>query len=415
MPRPESSQSSNDDIEDTGISRRRLDPNEARSHFLPSEQASLEIGYIGRVKSKRRAHQESGKRAWERETEQVAVGDSSEDDEGTLEVKLVRLRREVAEVKAAFERKKTQGTTSKRVLPESSIDSVNELEEVLGSIGPRDPRTADGAAARLARRLNYAAEVRPNPAHVADDNGNNAEPDQMYTFSYAPTYDQERAIAKVADFDKRLTILESVLGIDAIAFPSQARPQAKAVLPALEQIDRQISIVANSTDSKLDAVNRRVKQLTQDAQRLTDARKSAKAAQEALSSTRDVSRSSLSTESEKDSQGMAGIEDPEHISKVNALYGTLPTIESLSPVLPSLLDRLRSLRSLHVEAAIANQSLVDIESRQAATADDLSNWRDGLEKVEKMFEQGQKTMGENMSAVEGWVKELEQRLQMTDR
>ena len=44
-------------------------------------------------------------------------------------------------------------------------------------------------------------------------------------------------------------------------------------------------------------------------------------------------------------------------------------------------------------------------------ADDLRNWRAGLEKVEEMFEHGQKTMGGNMGAIEGWVKELEERME----
>ena len=105
------------------------------------------------------------------------------------------------------------------------------------------------------------------------------------------------------------------------------------------------------------------------------------------------------------------MDDPEQVSKINALYGTLPTIESLSPLLPSLLDRLRSLRSVHADATAAYHSLTQVESRQEAMAEELRFWRAGLEKVEGVVEQAQKTMSGSMSAVEGWVTELEDRMQ----
>ena len=262
------------------------------------------------------------------------------------------------------------------------------------------------------KKLGTATKTRSIPTDVAEaSDGHSTQADPTYTFSYAPNYDQEHALAKIADFDARLTLLENVLGLDTIALPTQPRPHAKAVLPTLEHIDRQISMISTSTDLKIDSTSRRVRQLTQDAQKLTESRKAAKAAQEALSNSRNIPpRPSSSSQTDADVQNMPSIEDPEQISKINALYGTLPTIEALSPMLPPLLDRLRSLRSVHAEAAGAQQGLARIESRQEAMAEDLRSWRAGLEKVEEMFEQGQKTMGGNMGAIEGWVKELEERM-----
>ena len=393
----------------TGISRRRLDPDEARSHFLPSGQESTGSGYNSRIQSKRRSYKESGRRE---RLNGVATSASGDEDDESLETRLARLRREAAEVKAAFESRKAHEKPGTQPKSEAYDDGLNELSEVLGSIGSRASQTEDGAASRLIRRLDTATNTRSVPTDVAEaPNGHSAQPDPIYTFSYAPNYDQEHALAKIADFDARLTLLENVLGLDTIALPSQPSSHTKAVLPTLENIDRQLTMISTSTDAKIDSSSRRVRQLTQDAQKLTESRKSAKAAQEALSNGRNIPRpSSSSQQSEADVQTMPSIEDPEHISKINALYGTLPTIEALSPMLPPLLDRLRSLRSVHAEAASAHQGLARIESRQEAMAEALRNWRAGLEKVEEMFEQGQKTMGGNMSAIEGWVKELEERM-----
>lgn len=388
----------------TGISRRRLDPDEARSHFLASGQESADPQYTGRIKSKRKSYKESGKRGRAKDAVSVGAETSSDEDEDSLGKKLARLRREVVEVKAAFERKKTQGKTATQPTVEADGKSLEEVEQMLNSMNSQGSQTENGAASRLVKRLNSATKQRSIPAGGL---GRESQPDSSYTFNYIPNYGKEHAIAKVAEFDARLTLLENALGVDRIALPTQPEPQAKAVLPTLANIDRQISIVSNSTDSTMDSTNRRIRQLTQNAQRLTEARKSAKAAQEALSNGRGIPGPPIDSH---DGPNTPNLEDQEQISKINALYGTLPTIEALSPMLPSLLDRLRSLRSVHAEAAVASQNLAQIESKQEAMAEDILNWRTGLEKVEGIFAEGQRTMGGNMNAMEGWVKELEERM-----
>ena len=391
----------------TGISRRRLDPDEARSHFLVSGQESADPQHTGRIKSKRKSYKESGKRGRPKDTVGVGAETSSDEDENSLEKKLARLRREVAEIKAAFERKKTKEKSATQPTTAADGKSLEDVEQTLNSMDSQGSRTENGAASRLVKSLSDATKQH---SVSTEGPGHESQPDSLYTFNYIPNYGKEHAIAKVAEFDARLSLLESALGIDKIALPTQPEPQAKAVLPTLANIDRQISMVSNSTDSTMDATNRRIRQLTQNAQRLTEARKSAKAAQEALSNSRSIPGPPIGSHEGVDGSSTPNLEDDEQISKVNALYGTLPTIEALSPMLPSLLDRLRSLRSVHAEAAMASKNLAQIESRQEAMAADILNWRTGLEKVERIFAEGQRTTGENMLAMEGWVKELEERM-----
>lgn len=391
----------------TGISRRRLDPDEARSHFVVSGQESADPQCTGRIKSKRKSYRESGKRGRPKDAVGVGAETSSDEDENSLEKKLARLRREVAEVKAAFERKKTQEKSATQPTTAADGKSLEDVEQVLNSMDSQGSQTEDGAASRLVKSLSDATKQH---SVSAEGPGYESQPDSLYTFNYIPNYGKEHSIAKVAEFDARLTLLENALGIDKIALPTQPETQAKAVLPTLANIDRQISIVSNSTDSTMDATNRRIRQLTQNAQRLTEARKSAKAAQEALSNSRSVPGPPIGSHEGVDGSSTSKLEDEEQISKINALYGTLPTIEALSPMLPSLLDRLRSLRSVHAEAAMASKNLAQIESRQEAMAEDILSWRTGLEKVDGIFAEGQRTMGENMLAIEGWVKELEERM-----
>jgi nuclear migration protein JNM1 len=104
------------------------------------------------------------------------------------------------------------------------------------------------------------------------------------------------------------------------------------------------------------------------------------------------------------------IDMPEKASKINALYGTLATIDTLSPTLPMVLERLRTLRALHTSAVTASTALDDIEKRQAEQAAEIGQWREALQKVESYVKDGQSSLKENVEEVDTWVRELEDRL-----
>ena len=337
---------------------------------------------------------------------------SSDEEEESLERKLARLRKEVAEVKDEFERREMKPQDAADKEKDNETGSLDALSQVLETVGPITADGENGAANRLTKRLTSA--VKSNGVAVKNLSAESAQQDgasSTYTVTYAPRYEEEHTLSKVSDFESRLTLIEAALGIDAIPLPTQDRSAAKAVIPTLDLLDKQLSTLSTSTDSSLDTIRRRVQQLTHDTEKLEQSRKAAKAAhealrQEALSPTGKSVRSPTVNTATR----LPEIEDPEVTSKINALYGTLNTIESLAPLLPSVLDRLRSLRTLHADAATASETLSKVESRQEAMKDELEGWRQGLEKVEKAMEQGEQTMKANTEMVEGWVKELEERI-----
>lgn len=99
----------------------------------------------------------------------------------------------------------------------------------------------------------------------------------------------------------------------------------------------------------------------------------------------------------------------EREAKVNALYGALPTIENLSPLLPAVLDRLRSLRAIHADAGRAVESLAKVERRQEEMGGEIARWREALEKVEGVVKESEGTVKKNMEVVEKWVRVLEEK------
>jgi nuclear migration protein JNM1 len=320
-------------------------------------------------------------------------GELSDEDDGTnLERKLARLRREVEEIKEQYAKQKATVQHAGPEAEDHDADFVS-LSEALREIAKDSEGfkagPTNGAVGSHASRHDSSQKDREVTSGDA----------ATYTVTYAPSYEQTHALAKAADFDRRLVLLEKSLGIGSSAFPElDGNGLPRAVLPTLETLQKQISTLSEASTSSLDTITRRVRTLTQEAETLEKARRNAKAAQAALASTGVASVEGASAE------------DSEHTAKINALYGTLPTIENLAPLLPPLLDRLRSLRAIHADAATASETLGRIEKKQTDMAADIHQWRDGLEKVEAAMQQGEAAMAGNVKVVEGWVKELEAKI-----
>lgn len=391
--------------------RHRLDADEARTHFLPIGER--DHTFSSRISSKRKSYRSSSRKRRKDGSEINGIINgvevSSDEEVESLERKLARLRKEVAEVKVEFEQRRAEKEDGASQEPQLEIESLDTLSQILKNVDPINSDAGAGAASHLIKRL--MATTTPPGTSINQVDGSGSRPAQQnatnstYIATYAPTYQEEHALSKVSDFDSRLTLIEAALGLDAIPLPTQDRSHSKAVLPVLDILDKQLTTLSTATDTSLDKVSRRVRQLTQDVEKLEQSRKAAKAAQEALSpSSEDFPLLNGPTKN-------ADVVDVvEERSKINALYGTLSTIDSLAPLLPSVLERLRSLRSLHADAATASQTLAKLEARQEDTKQELQGWREGLEKVENAMKQGEQTVKGNTETVECWVKELEERM-----
>lgn len=366
---------------------------------MPPDADTKSSGLAARISSKRRQYRDPTETG--PDTLQNSDPTSrSDDDKESLERKVARLRREISEVKDIFEKKNSNEKNHSAASPLNGDGSLDTLHEVL-----EDAYKPPGYGA--ASRILHTLSVAPG-AHYASKSIKNMESIEQspelpsYTVTYAPTYQQSHALAKAADFDARLSLVETLLGVETIHLPTQDRLPPSAILPTLDNLDRQISTLSSSTHSSLDLVERKIKQLTQDVQKLAEVRTAARTAQDALNQSMEFGV--------VDTQNVRDAEESEWNSKINALYGTLPTIDSLAPLLPSVLDRLKSLQSVHAGAASATQNLSKLEAQQHSMGEEIKNWREGLEKVEKAMEQGEQTMMGNAKVVEVWVKELEDRM-----
>lgn len=354
---------------------------------MPAQIDARDVDFSDRVNAKRKSYKTSTRRQRGPSEDAREYGDFSDEEGESLERRLARLRREVEEAKEEYARRRRdeQGNEGQADLEADIIALSRTLNGLTSNEG--DSLSTYG---QFARNLGTGVGASAPP-----QTSKGKESTNTYTVTYAPTYQQSHALAKAADFDARLSMLERSLGLSNADLTAST---SKAIIPSLDTLSQQLVLLTTSTPSSLDNISRRVRTLTQEAERLEESRKAAKAAKDAL-------RAAGGDVTEEEG------EDSEQVAKINALYGTLSTIETLSPVLPLLLDRLRSLRAIHADAATASESLGRIEEKQSEQAEEIKKWKEGLQQVEQAIKNGESTMSGNVKTVESWVKDLEKKIE----
>lgn len=368
---------------------------------------------------------------------------SDEEAEG-LERKLARLRREVEELKDEMAARESGGDGSSKAPPDEKEklgDGVEELSRAIDNLHASRSGGAGpySAAAILARKLAADSPVDSRASGAAGAAGAAAEKPPAEAEKSAPA--PAGLLNHAAAFDARLALIEAAMGISSSSNPftpnSFSEPALQPVLPALDHLTSRLSSLTNilvgptpgsaasitgptssmtMTTPHLEALAARVRKLTAEADALASARKraidNAKATQTARIQSAAVDRSpDMEIGDPASGEGdPAATQRDEQASKIQALYATLPTIQSLHPLLPSVLERLRSLRAIHAGATQAAESLDELERRQADMKKEIEQWREGLKVVEEKMGQGEAAMKNNVETVEPWVRDLEKRL-----
>jgi nuclear migration protein JNM1 len=327
------------------------------------------------------------------------LSDDWDQEEETVEARFARLTREVEELKVQMTEK------------EAEKEADGGIAELAGAL----EKLATGKEERLQRRLlqtNGSVGVVTKTLPPADREDKEvcgfvplhydgvlmfcqdmlSGTTAIYKVTYAPDHKKNHMLGKIAEFDKRLLAMEQMIGIHASALDNYDIPlPANSIIPHLDELSRQMAVLSGSTTSSLDSASRRVKQLAADCDKLAEARKAARLA-------------AIDSES--------SLDDDETVAKINALYGVLPTVEGMKPILPPLLERLRSLRGIHQDAARAADTLATVEHNQEEMNLEIKKWEESLQKVEAIMQTTTGTIEENMVKVEGWVKEVEKKVEM---
>lgn len=396
---------------------------------MPARVDAREANFSDSIASRRKAYRTINRAKKKRDDGTEVLGDFSDEEDESLERKLARLRREAEELKEDIANQNSQTDTSKTKDDREGgelDDSVLELTRALDNLhsASRGGQSLSSAEEALLQKLSTTI-----PTTQAREQDNKGQADQPTAAT------SSGLLANAASFDSRLTLLEAALGIPNtsvhVSPDDQSGSGIQPVLPAINHLESQLATLSSTltgqtatlpgtstapssaiTTPHIESLTTRIRKLTADADALSAARRRAtEAARAAIAAriaaaTSDDPPDTLSSSSATETDSAAS----EQAAKVQALYTTLPTINSLHPLLPSVLDRLRSLRAIHAGAAHASEDLDALEKQHAETKKEIDQWREGLNAMEAKVGESEATMKNNMDVMGPWVKDLESRL-----
>ncbi|KAF2674571.1 hypothetical protein BT63DRAFT_474310 [Microthyrium microscopicum] len=377
---------------DSRVDRRHTKANKARSKFQPSRVNADDVDFSDRLNLNRKSYRAyNRRRPGQYDDDPEELGDFS-DDEETLDQKLTRLRHEVEQLKVTLEEQKESAESKAQ---EELYTDVLQISDQLDAITTERRGGTNGAHPDFRRTVHSYTEK--SQQLVAKEKGSSSRGQTIEATDHSQLL---QTLSKAAEFDSRLNFLENALGLSGSTLPDSSETSTKLILPTLGSLEQLVG-TATAQPTQLEAAQLKTRQLLKDAERLSKLR---------VEQSETGQPPSSATNGEN---GHAAPDNQEQLSKINAIYGILPTIDSLSPSLPLLLDRLRTLRLLHSGAAEASSTLDDLEKAQEEQDDEIEQWRNALGKVEASLSEGQDTLSENMENMSAWVKELEGRIGKT--
>lgn len=299
-------------------------------------------------------------------------GEIDIDDGEGLARRIARLSREVEEVRAILreqdETRRQDPTSSTQTDSPAAASDLASLSKALDTI-QESQRKALSAHAKLAQQLSQPLPAASATAGLDEATGRDV------IGSSADT------LAKIVAFDSRLASLEAAFGLGAVDLAASSNTSVLPVLPTLSILDQQIALLSNP--DHLSRLESRVQLLGSEKPQTNGDAKS------------EVEASTLSAED---------------IVQLRSLHALVPTITNLGPSVLPTIERLKSLRTLHQQAAKSGQFMDDIERRQAETDKDIRAWQDGLSKVEEAIRQAEAGFKSDTAELEKWVHDLETRI-----
>ncbi|PWN32089.1 uncharacterized protein FA14DRAFT_162350 [Meira miltonrushii] len=280
---------------------------------------------------------ERGETPWR----QVGEKESSLDRFRRLRFELEELEKEVQGEKPEQSQSKGEGDKDSH---EDLLPQLKALRQQLaglnesGAIGQSDQQSdaikIQAEARRLLQQLSIASKAKDDAGQRGSDGTREQTKDDE-----APTSE----MVKLSDLDHRLAGLESLIGIqDALQSEAQALP--RPLLPSLARIEHLLTLLTQPRH--LDGISRRIKVLVSELERVHEARRKLMISGEEG----DVTRGEGTENGKGDGPSSINLA-PETLKKLDTVLPILSRVDSMLPIVPTLLSRLQSLSSLHASSA----------------------------------------------------------------
>lgn len=378
------SEGEDDDPERSAVHHQRFQTDEARNRFQPSRVNAQGVDFSDNLAAQRRSYRTSTRARRRGEV----LGDDSDEEKETFGRKLNRVKRELYELEKEYENRVQSGDKSKieEADPKQALEMISNKLDAIFALRRGGAKTAEAQLTRTVEKFKNYAPFGPSPrlSHAIASqpplSGTQIQKSQL-----------DYVLGQAAEFDKRITQLENSLGVNGNTMPELSDTAPFPVITTLQRLEQTLGLIGDASSNNLDAATQQIKKLAADAEQLKEAR---------LEASRNGSASG----------DTKAIGYPDQEAKINALYGTLPSIDKLSPILPLVLERLRTLRLVHTSAWQADEVLSELEKRQSNQEEEIKKWEAKLVTVEQNMVKANAAMHNNMKVVGNDVKMLDARL-----
>lgn len=319
----------------------------------------------------------------------------------TLEDKIARLTKEVAEVQQEVENntKNTQLLGTDRQL--KNIEDLNTILEKLRSINLKD-NSDDTTDVPKEVNISNITDKSTTSHHKKPTNSKILE-------------ENSKQISKIADIDNRIAVLETMIGLDEL---DTTNPAYRPILFSLQETRQRLKLITTSPTALEKSANN-LKSVIEVVGKI-----------QALNTTRDCKKSNIGLRSDRknaedltlsaNNKNMSFEIKPKEFNsdgtlksnsqKINELYFKLDTVEKLEEIMPKVLSRLKSLRDLHTDALVTHSSVQEFDEIVLSLTTDIKEWKETQNVVQEKIEKLEHTSAENKKKVKEWNNDLYKKL-----
>ncbi|CAO1619857.1 unnamed protein product [Parajaminaea phylloscopi] len=398
------------------IDRKGITTEEAKSRFENSTDPTVQ-GHSSAVRRRRSRRRRASDDYLDSELYELE-GSSSRAKETPL-AKLRRLRLEAAELeeelrKEAQEHKQDGPAESEagdsgmgenaRKLQQPTTDAIvrqlRSLRFSLDEVGPIEqtaPSPSSSTRPVQAAKAALSGLDAPTDGH-ASANG-------LATGSATSSPAMTTQNAHLADIDERLAVLEQVVGTSQGVL-EETQSLARPLLPTVARLEQMAAIL--SQPRHIDAVSKRIKLLVAELDRVYEARRKLAALPNSNSAGAVVADASASSNG-PDADKTAPL-DPITLSKLDDAFALCSRVQTLLPLAPALLQRLRSLSQLHASASDFATTLDNVDQSQRQVEAQLSEMAGALKEVGDSLKENEARVKGNLEIVMQRMEDLDKRI-----
>jgi dynactin-2 len=196
----------------------------------------------------------------------------------------------------------------------------------------------------------------------------------VYELYYSPEQTKQEQLAKVAEMEKRIHQVESLLG-NKVMMPGNS---AEDIVSVVLDIKHKLSLLS---DDSLSTIS-------------TKAQAASKELDVVLQK-----QNSTSTVSSDD------------LKKINELHSLISGVDAAIEELPIIVNRLTALKTLHEESAVVNQNLQRVDQEQFEITNMLKNHNTTLAQVEENFTKNMTTIQNNFNLIDKRIADLQSKME----